>query len=144
MKRVLAHRLPVEMRPDPKRVLARLFLPGELPRQAQARNQQAQSRAGAIADRVLAMDEAEVARVASRLVEGFGTRHHDLPQLLARHAAAVAAHVGSRQELSPERTIVLGASFTAEYATESAALCNPSAVAHPDQSGLRPDNCGSR
>jgi predicted GH43/DUF377 family glycosyl hydrolase len=31
----------------------------------------------------------------------------------------------------------MGASFTAEYAVEAAALCNPSAVLHPDQSGLR-------
>jgi predicted GH43/DUF377 family glycosyl hydrolase len=34
--------------------------------------------------------------------------------------------------------LLLGASFTAEYATESAALCNPSAVLGPDQGGLRP------
>ena len=31
----------------------------------------------------------------------------------------------------------MGASFTAEYAVEAAALCNPSAVLHPDQGGLR-------
>jgi predicted GH43/DUF377 family glycosyl hydrolase len=31
---------------------------------------------------------------------------------------------------------VLGATFTAEYAIEGAALCNPSAVPHPDQSGV--------
>jgi predicted GH43/DUF377 family glycosyl hydrolase len=33
---------------------------------------------------------------------------------------------------------VLGASFTSEYAVEGAALCNPSAVEHPDQTGLAP------
>ena len=33
---------------------------------------------------------------------------------------------------------MLGATFTAEYAVEAAALCNPSAVEHPDQSGLLP------
>ena len=32
---------------------------------------------------------------------------------------------------------LLGAYFTAEYTVEAAALCNPSMVAHPDQSGLR-------
>lgn len=32
---------------------------------------------------------------------------------------------------------MLGAAFTAEYAIEGAALCNPSAVRHPDQSGLK-------
>jgi predicted GH43/DUF377 family glycosyl hydrolase len=38
--------------------------------------------------------------------------------------------------MSEARSLVLGASFTAEYAVEGAALCNPSAVLHPDQSGL--------
>jgi hypothetical protein len=38
--------------------------------------------------------------------------------------------------MSQARSLVLGASFTAEYAVEGAALCNPSAVLHPDQSGL--------
>ena len=33
------------------------------------------------------------------------------------------------------RTVLLGATFTAEYAVEGAALCNPSAVLHPDQTG---------
>ena len=31
--------------------------------------------------------------------------------------------------------LLLGAAFTSEYAIEGAALCNPSIVAHPDQSG---------
>jgi predicted GH43/DUF377 family glycosyl hydrolase len=118
------------MRPDPARVVAHLFLPGEQPHQQQ-------SRAGAIVDRVLAMDESDVARVAAEIMEGYQTRHRGYPRLLARHAAVVSAHVGSRALLSPERGIVLGASFTAEYSSEAAALCNPSAMAHPDQSGLQ-------
>ena len=31
--------------------------------------------------------------------------------------------------------LLLGATFTSEYAIEGAALCNPSIVAHPDQAG---------
>ena len=31
---------------------------------------------------------------------------------------------------------MLGAAFTAEHSVEAAALCNPSAVVHPDQGGL--------
>lgn len=137
MSATLAHRMPLEMYPDPARVVARLFLPGEQPHQEQSRAHQQQSRAGAIVDRVLAMDEADAARQAAELVEVFGARHHDFLQLLTRHAEAVAAHVGGRARLTPDRRLVLGASFTAEYATESAALCNPSAVPHPEQGGLR-------
>lgn len=131
MSPTLARRTSAELEADPSRVVARLFLPGEQPHQAK-------SRAGAIADRVLALDEAEVERLAAQLVETFAARHHGYPQLLTRHASIVAANVSDQATLSPARTLVLGASFTAEYATESAALCNPSAVAHPDQSGLAP------
>ena len=37
--------------------------------------------------------------------------------------------------LSDTRILLLGATFTSEYAIEGAALCNPSIVAHPDQTG---------
>ena len=46
MKQVLAHRLSVRLEPDPARVVARLFLPGE-------QTQHERSRVGGIADRVL-------------------------------------------------------------------------------------------
>ena len=41
-------------------------------------------------------------------------------------------------ELSDERRSLVGAWFTHEFSVEAAALFNPSAVAHPDQSGLAP------
>jgi predicted GH43/DUF377 family glycosyl hydrolase len=126
----LARRTSAELVADPSRVVAQLFLPGEQPHQAH-------SRAGSIADRVLALDETQVERLAAQLLVEYGPRHLDYPQLLRRHAAIVAAHVADPARLSSARTLVLGASFTAEYATEAAALCNPSAVIHPDQSGLR-------
>jgi predicted GH43/DUF377 family glycosyl hydrolase len=127
----LAHRVSVELHADPSRVVAGLFLPGEQPHQTY-------SRAAAIVDRVLALDEVEVEQRAAQLVEDFEARHRNYPKLLARHASIVATHVDDRARLSPARMLVLGAIFTAEYAAEAAALCNPSAVAHPDQSGLRP------
>jgi predicted GH43/DUF377 family glycosyl hydrolase len=127
----LAHRLPAELHADPARVVAQLFVPGEQPHQTR-------SRAAAIIDRILALDEAEVEQRAAQLLEDFGTRHHGYPQLLARHAGIAAAHLDDPTGLSPARSLVLGASFTAEYATEAAALCNPSAVAHPDQRDLQP------
>jgi predicted GH43/DUF377 family glycosyl hydrolase len=127
----LAHRVSAELHADPARVVAHLFVPGE-------QLHQTRSRAATIVDRILALSEAEIEQWAARLLEEFGPRHHDYPHLLARHAAAVATHLDDPTQLSPARTLVLGASFTAEYATEAAALCNPAAVAHPDQSGLEP------
>lgn len=129
MNRVRAHRLPAQLVPDPSRVVARLFLPGE-------QSPRERSRVGGIADRVLALTEAEVHDLAEQVLDGFAGRHRDLPAMLDAHAAIIAARVGDAP-VSADRLLVLGASVTAEYATESAALCNPSAVPHPDQSGLQ-------
>jgi predicted GH43/DUF377 family glycosyl hydrolase len=125
----LARYADAALKPDPARVIARLFLPGE-------ELYQARSRSSEIVARILALDEAEIGRLAVELVADFGPRHADYEQLLIRHASIVAAHIGAAPELSAARTLVLGASFTAEYSVEGAALCNPSAVLDPDQTGL--------
>lgn len=122
-------RTDAELRPDAARVIARLFLPGEeLPL--------AHSRVAAVVARVVALDEVEVERLAGQLRADFAGRHHDYDALLSRNASMVSAQLGAAAPISPARTLVLGATFTTEYAIEGAALCNPSAVRHPDQSGL--------
>jgi predicted GH43/DUF377 family glycosyl hydrolase len=120
-----------ELRPDPARVIARLFLPGEEPEGTRPRARQ-------VVDRVMKLAEDEVERLAASLLRDFGGRHHNYEALLQRHASIVSAHVETGRELTAARTLLLGAAFTAEYATEGAAVCNPSAVLAPDQSGLRP------
>jgi predicted GH43/DUF377 family glycosyl hydrolase len=126
----LAHRVDAVLTADPARVIARLFLPGEeFPR--------GRSRAGAVVDRVLALDEAEVTALAAHLTTDFAARHRDYTATLDEHAAMVRSHVRQPALLSRARTVVLGATFTAEFAVEGAALCNPSAVLHEDQSGVQ-------
>ncbi len=120
-----------ELSVDPSRVIAKLFLPGE-------EEGEVQSRAAGIVDRVLAVAEDEVAGLVAHLLALFGPRHHDYQGILARHAAVVASRVRAPAELSAARMLLLGACFTAEYAVEGAAVTNPSAVPHPDQSGLPP------
>ncbi len=125
----LARRVEAQLAPDPARVVAKLFLPGEeLPL--------GRSRAGAVIARVLALPEDEVERVAASLLVDFSQRHRDYFDMLADHASMMRLQVQSTPAMSEARSLVLGASFTAEYAVEGAALCNPSAVLHPDQSGL--------
>jgi predicted GH43/DUF377 family glycosyl hydrolase len=126
---MIAHRVDAELRPDPARVIAQLFLPGE-------ELHRAHSRASQVVRRVMRLAEDEAERLAAGLIRDFGGRHRDYPELLRRHASIVSAHVEEAHELTAARTLVLGATFTAEYATEDAALCNPSAVLGPDQSGL--------
>jgi predicted GH43/DUF377 family glycosyl hydrolase len=127
---MIAHRIPDGLHADPARVIARLFLPGE-------ELYRAHSRASQVVERVMGLPEEEVERLAADLLRDFDGRHHNYQALLQHHASIVSAHVEQARELSASRTLLLGASFTAEYATEGAALCNPSAVLHPDQGGLR-------
>jgi predicted GH43/DUF377 family glycosyl hydrolase len=126
---VIAHRIAAGLRPDPARVVARLFLPGE-------ELGSARSRASQVVGRVMSLAEDEVERLAAGLLRDFGGRHHDFQELLQRNASIVSAHTDKAGELTAARTLLLGATFTAEYATEAAALCNPSAVLGPDQGGL--------
>jgi predicted GH43/DUF377 family glycosyl hydrolase len=127
----LLRHVPAELRPDPRRVVARLFLPGEeLP--------MTRSRAGAVIARVLALPESEVEDLAAGLLRDFAHRHRDYPALLDSHAWIVNSHLGEAPHVSDARALLVGASFTAEYAVEGAALCNPSAVLHSDQAGLQP------
>jgi predicted GH43/DUF377 family glycosyl hydrolase len=127
---VIAHRVQAGLRPDPGRVVARLFLPGE-------ELHRAHSRASQVVARVMSLAEDEVERLAKGLLRDFGGRHHDYQELLRRHASIVSAHIEQTRGLTAARTLLLGATFTAEYATEAAGLCNPSAVLAPDQGGLR-------
>jgi predicted GH43/DUF377 family glycosyl hydrolase len=126
---MLAHRHDAVLGADPSRVIARLFLPGEELHQTRSRTSQ-------IVERVMAFSEDEVSALVPQLVTNFADRHRHYEQLLTHHASIVATHVGTELAVSPGRTLLLGASFTAEYATEGAALCNPSAIRHPDQSAL--------
>ena len=127
---MIAHRIRAGLRLDPARVVARLFLPGE-------ELHQTRSRASQVVGRVMSLAEDEVERLVAGLLRDFGGRHHDYQALLRRHASIVSARIEETRELTAARTLLLGATFTAEYATEAAGLCNPSAVLGPDQGGLR-------
>ena len=125
-----AHRVAATLLPDPSRIVFRLFLPGEETRLGQ-------SRVGAVVARVLALPDDDVEQCAARLREDFWQRHESIAHDVEQNARMVSAHVGTA-DLSPSRRLVLGAALTAGYAVEGAALCNPSAVPHPDQTGLEP------
>lgn len=116
--------------PDPARVVARLFVAGHEVVGG------GESRATGVVGRILELDEAVVVSQLADLEHRFGARHHDLRATFARHAERVAGRIDPDLEVSDERWLFLGATFTHEYSPEAAALCNPSMVAHPDQSAL--------
>ena len=124
----------VRLEPDPRRVIAKPFLPGE------EISPDGSSRMQVVLERIMSMSEQQVTDTLARTHRAFADRHSDLDAVLDRHYAIVAARLDqlapAESGLSLERQRLIGAYFTHEYSIEAAALGNPSIVAAPDQSGL--------
>ncbi|MFG1885950.1 glycosylase [Micromonospora sp. NPDC049102] len=129
MTDVLAVRQDVTLTPDPRRVVVKLFVPGE--DAAVVR-----TRARALIERVAHLDDEETARLLRDTLDRFGARHRDLEATFHHHYDLVRHRAARTGDLSSASRLLVGAYFSHEYAVEAAALCNPSMVAHPDQSRL--------
>lgn len=114
----------IDLRPNASRVLSRPFIPT------------GRGRVGGIIERVLAFSEMEAEAHLDRLRAEFSGRHPNLDESWLRHFEKIQAYVANGSSLSANRRLLLGAYFSGEYAIESAALFNPSIVAHPDQTDL--------
>ena len=84
----------------------------------------------------MALGDDEVQRAYDDVIARFAGRHRDLVGTFRRHASELADRLDPRSDLSDTRQVLVGAIFTAEFAIEGAALCNPCAVVDPDQSGV--------
>ena len=118
-------RHPLTIAPARDRVLIRPFLPTE-------------ERAREIAARVLTLSAREVARLLTNVERQFSDRHFDIGSVFHRNFAAMRSVLPQKNTLSEKQKLLLGSYFSSEYALESAALFNPSLIAHPDQSGIPP------
>ncbi|MEY3092871.1 MAG: hypothetical protein RLZZ269_1253 [Actinomycetota bacterium] len=132
---VLAVRTGIHMKADPSRVFARLFIPGQEDFGA------TQSRATAVLDRVLELDESEVEAALNDVLLRFGNRHDDIHYWLDLHAHRVTNRLDAPIRLSDNRWRLIGAYFTHEFSVEGAALTNPSVVRHPDQTDVERGWC---
>ena len=124
----------VSVAPDPHRVAARLFLPG------QEAGSAGPSRAVGVVARCAEMTDAEADHELARVTDAYRGRHRDLDALLESHFLAIAHRVPEAALLPAGRRRLIGSYFTREVAVEAAALFNPSVVAHPVQDaadGLR-------
>lgn len=124
MKAPSVYRYPLTFEPDSARVLIRPFIPAE------------PHRIVAIIARALSLTDEETDRELELIHDEFGPRHTDIKQVLLTHYRRVKQYMPINKELSRKRQLYIGSLFTGEYALESAALFNPSIVAHPDQSGV--------
>jgi predicted GH43/DUF377 family glycosyl hydrolase len=125
----LVTRHDIVMAPDARRVVIKLFVPGE---DAQV----VQNRASSLIERILQFDEDDTARLLDDVVTRFAGRHYDLLAVFQHNYEVVQHRVPAEIELSPTTRSLIGAYFSHEFAVEAAALCNPSMVPHPDQTGL--------
>jgi predicted GH43/DUF377 family glycosyl hydrolase len=118
--------------PDPRRVLARPYSPGE------DVLVNGVSRAALLMERILRLPEEDMGTLLSQVSARFAHRHRSFEDLLESHFELVAHLVASTLPLSRERRLLIGAYFTSEYSVEAAALFNPSLVLAPEQEGLAP------
>ena len=117
-------RLPIQLLPNPRRVITRFFAPGE------------ENRIKDIVERLLAFPEAKVDELLATLESDYRPMHPEIDDVFREHFEMVAHYVESASEISDARRRLIGACFTMEYAIESAALFNPSMVPAIDQTGL--------
>lgn len=83
--------------------------------------------------------ESDVEQLLQEVHEKFVHRHAGVQRVFDEHFAQAAKMIGEENTFSEARRHLLGSYFTMEYSIASAALFNPSIVAHPDQNNV-PEN----
>jgi predicted GH43/DUF377 family glycosyl hydrolase len=119
----------IVLTPDRSRVITRLFVAGR------EDVGPGDSRASAVIDRLLALSDDAVDAELRDLDDRFSSRHRALHDTFRHNADLIRPRHDGSTDVSEARQLLLGAAFTHEYAIEGAALCNPSAVLHPQQDG---------
>lgn len=111
--------------PDDSRVVTRFFTPGDY-----------KKRIDGIIDRILSLPEKEIKHILTQTIENFSNRHLDIKRIFKDNFDRINTN-DDYSFLSLDKKLLVGSYFTKEYSIESAALFNPSIVAHPDQSILK-------
>jgi len=114
---------------DTSRVILRLHLPDD------------KYRIPKIIQRIMSLAETEAKNIITQIMIDFSGRHEGIGHIFERHLNEVKGYLPQDAMLSDVQRALIGAYFTKEYAIESAALCNPSIVPHPDQSHLNKGSC---
>ena len=120
------------LRPDASRTVLRPFDPGDV----RAVGPGEASRAQRITDRILALSEGERNELYETAVKTLSERHHDVDAVLQRRFDEIRCGTLDRRGATGRNALLIGAYFTEEFAFESTALFNPSAVIHPSQEGV--------
>jgi predicted GH43/DUF377 family glycosyl hydrolase len=133
LRQAIRH-LDLRIRPDPRRVLLRPFLPTVVVKPLPAR--EPNPRIAHLFSRVMQLDEASVTHKLDEVFEDFRDRHQRIHDLFAQRFQQIRSFLPTGRPLNEPRRLLLGSFFTSEYSLESAALFNPSIVPAPDQGGV--------
>jgi len=129
---LVAH-LSLLLEPDATRVVIRPFVPAEdEPEFATA----GCTRAQRIANRILALDPAAVAKELDGVVADLSDHHRDVKQVLLRRFHDINGLKIAATAVTDDQAHLIGAYFSEEYAFEATALFNPSIAPAPDQTGV--------
>ena len=123
---MFATRLTKKLNSNSERVILQFFNPGST------------NRILNVIERIMSLPEIDVARQLEKVIHDFSARHLSFKHKLIENYNRVENYIPAADKLSKERKLLLGAYFSKEYSIEAAALFNPSIVAHPDQSFLKP------
>ena len=127
-KHIPIKRLPVKILPDPGRVIARPFFPGDDER---IRN---------VVERLVELTPEEVTRELRHILRDFSGRHRNITRIIESNFERALDRDQVREILpdnvDPELRLLIGAYFTSEYSIEGSALFNPSIVEDIDQDDL--------
>ncbi len=90
-----------------------------------------------LADKIATLDENIANSTLNKVLKEFENRHVKLKEVLLQHYKNIEPLVPSPENQSLQKKLLLGTYLTKEYSVESAALFNPSIVAHPNQNNLK-------
>jgi len=119
----------IQIKANPKRVIVNFL---DL-----AINTNNTSRGHRLLDSVLSIPENELKELYKEIKNNFEFRHRNFEHYLKINFKKIQAIIPNNVVISQLRSLVIGAYFSKEYSIQSAALFNPSMVAHPNQNGLK-------
>ena len=119
----------IQIKANPKRVIINFLDLGVNTNNVQ--------RAKRLIDSILSIPENELKALYKDITKNFEFRHRNFEHYLKLNYKKVQPELPSDIVISKIRSLVIGAYFSKEYSIQSAALFNPSMVAHPNQDGLK-------
>lgn len=121
---------PLRLHADPSRVVVRPFHIGW------QSNGSGESRTQRLVREVLEMSPGQATKQLKAVLRDFEARHWQTRRVFMTRFDEIAELVAIDPEISDEKRQLIGAYFCHEYSYAAAALMNPSAVPHHDQSGM--------